>query len=714
MNKKLISLPRALLAVSLAVSLAVPLAVSLAVSLAVPLAVSLAGFAPSLAIAQDDVTSRHVEGVQSAAHAQLIINQVDTSGFPKVTIFATVLKNGAPASGLSDKDFWIREDEVDQEPLTVVPKLSSLNAVLTIDTSGSIKKALPAVQAAAKGFIDILGEGDKLQVLRFSREVQVLSASGSRADAKAAIDTTVARGDTALYDALYRSVETLKDTPGRKVAVLLTDGVDDDGTGKKLSKHTVAEVLALAKQVNVPIYTIGLGTELDVAVLKQVADETGGKFFDAPKAEDLKQIYDSIGKQLSGQYFIYYTSNLPSDGTIHRVSLGSESLGGAEVRSTKEYTAPIVQAATPIAAAPAVVPVASSSSAAPVPAATPSKAPGLRVSAILRPGDKPIRFETVKVYQPEATGEKKLLETCYNKEVCAVTLPAGTYEVVAEKGDARTSVELTLAENEGRDETILLDAGVLNVTASAKEGGADDVMDTVRVLGSESILDNDLKEITICYTNKKCMFVLKAGTYTVRAQRGKAKSERQVTVKAGAATNEKLNLNAGVVVFKALLAPGGQAEQVDYCSIETAAAVPGDFDEVASAYTQDQCTFVVSAGGYRILAKKGKATVTKDIEVKVGEMTKEELVLNAGRVKVVSVLSAGTEPVKSSEIEVFSPPNTLGEQESLAHKYSVTQLTTTLPVGNYVATAKQDQKVTRKEFSVTAGGLVLVEVVTGG
>ena len=56
------------------------------------------------------------------------------------------------------------------------------------------------------------------------------------------------------WDALYASLVSLRTVAGRKAIVLLSDGVDDDGTGKPLSKKTVTDVLALARQVNVPIY----------------------------------------------------------------------------------------------------------------------------------------------------------------------------------------------------------------------------------------------------------------------------------------------------------------------------------------------------------------------------------------------------------------------------------------------------------------------------
>jgi VWFA-related protein len=200
-----------------------------------------------------------VTGQEKAAGAEVHINQIETSEFPKVTIFATVLKDGSPVQGLSASDFRVREDEVDQEPLTVVPKLTPLAVVLTLDTSGSMKKRLADAQAAAKSFLLTLEPQDKAQVIRFSRDVSTIFPLGSdHAAAAAAIEGTVARGDTALWDALYASLESLRSVTGRKAILLLSDGIDDDGTGKPLSKKTVADVLALARQVNVPIYAIGL------------------------------------------------------------------------------------------------------------------------------------------------------------------------------------------------------------------------------------------------------------------------------------------------------------------------------------------------------------------------------------------------------------------------------------------------------------------------
>lgn len=393
---------------------------------------SLALLTTAAVLGQDEPTSRRVTGAERAVGSQVQINQIETSAFPKVTVFATVLKEGVPIKGLGAKDFRVREDEVDQEPLTVVPKTTPLSVVLTLDTSGSMKKRLPDAKLAAKSFLETLEAQDKAQIIRFSRDVRTLSPLGTdRAAAGTAIDGTTARGDTALWDALYASLDSLRSVTGRKAIILLSDGVDDDGSGKPLSQKTVTDVLALAKQANVPIYAIGLGTELDEVNLRKVATESGALYLSAVEPTELKRLYDSIGKQLSGQYTIFYTSNLPSDGIEHRIQL---KFGDAT--STKSFVPPVAAGVTVAAATPPTV-VKS-----PQPPSVPAPPPPPPVAEVIKPPVLPgtpisdkLPSADANAPVPLALGEVvkgRLADTSQTKKYhyWSIDLPAGDYKFV--------------------------------------------------------------------------------------------------------------------------------------------------------------------------------------------------------------------------------------------------------------------------------------------
>jgi len=89
------------------------------------------------------------------------------------------------------------------------------------------------------------------------------------------------------------------------------------------------EVLDLAKRSETAIYSIGLqpkdspqgkGFREAEFVLRQFAQETGGKSFFPSRAEELKDVYGQISEELSNQYSMGYASkNGRRDGAWRRI-----------------------------------------------------------------------------------------------------------------------------------------------------------------------------------------------------------------------------------------------------------------------------------------------------------------------------------------------------------------------------------------------------------
>jgi Ca-activated chloride channel family protein len=117
---------------------------------------------------------------------------------------------------------------------------------------------------------------------------------------------------TAIGMGLANAVTRIKDSEAKsKVIILLTDGVNNRG---EIAPATAAEI---AKTFGVRVYTIGVGTqgmapypvqtpfgiqyqnmpvEIDEAILKDIAQKTGGKYFRATDNDKLVQVYKEIDK----------------------------------------------------------------------------------------------------------------------------------------------------------------------------------------------------------------------------------------------------------------------------------------------------------------------------------------------------------------------------------------------------------------------------------
>ncbi len=102
--------------------------------------------------------------------------------------------------------------------------------------------------------------------------------------------------DTAIGDALGLAIKRLRDRPATsRIFILLTDGQDTASTVDPM------EAAALAAQLDVKIYTIGISrnlgrttrgrVEVDEAMLNAVAEATGGRYFRATSPAELEAIY---------------------------------------------------------------------------------------------------------------------------------------------------------------------------------------------------------------------------------------------------------------------------------------------------------------------------------------------------------------------------------------------------------------------------------------
>ncbi len=126
------------------------------------------------------------------------------------------------------------------------------------------------------------------------------------------IQTDLIEDGTAIGTGLAPAVSRMKDSDAKsRVVILLTDGVNNRG------EITPAMAAEIAKTYGIRVYTIGVGAngvapypvmtpwgmelrnmqvEIDEALLKDIADQTGGRYFRATDNAKLAEIYDEINK----------------------------------------------------------------------------------------------------------------------------------------------------------------------------------------------------------------------------------------------------------------------------------------------------------------------------------------------------------------------------------------------------------------------------------
>ena len=276
------------------------------------------------------------------------------AGVDLVSLNVTVTDgNSRYVTDIDADRFQVYEDGALQEVSFFSRTQLPIALSLLMDTSASMTEKMETAQQAAVGFAERLRDEDLASVIDFDSRVDIRQGfTNSLDDLAAAIRRTSAGGSTSLYNAIYIALKELgKIDPvsagdiRREAIVVLSDGEDTS------SLVDFDEVLELAKRSDTIIYSIGLRSrdirtrrgfrEADF-VLRQLAQETGGRAFFPQRAEDLAAIYQQISDELSSQYTLGYTSKNPMrDGRWRRLVVRVDRPDVA-ARTKQGYYAPTV------------------------------------------------------------------------------------------------------------------------------------------------------------------------------------------------------------------------------------------------------------------------------------------------------------------------------------------------------------------------------------
>lgn len=238
----------------------------------------------------------------------------------QVNIYARILDDaGNLLENLNSFNFNVILDPkgapktVPQGDVDVVMTVSSDHVVaLVIDSSGSmtglIDSTTPRMRVArdaAKLFVSLMKGTDRTAVVDFDDNATVTQQlTADAGDLNRAIDALEAAGATNLGAAMTEAVRAVGARPGKRAAILLTDGddtVDPISGGPEVwlndSSSTRLQGLELLRKSAMVVYTVGLGADLSetgLADLQVIAEATGGQFFQALTASDLLDAFGNI------------------------------------------------------------------------------------------------------------------------------------------------------------------------------------------------------------------------------------------------------------------------------------------------------------------------------------------------------------------------------------------------------------------------------------
>jgi VWFA-related protein len=280
-----------------------------------------------------------------------------------VSVLASVRdKKGALIPSLQKDDFTVLEDG---KPQTIKYFTKETDLPLTIgllvDVSRSQENLIDIERSAATQFFSsVLRKKDLAFLIGFGEECELLQdstgsprlltdglgqlrvSSGASGIHPGPVPTIGQPRGTVLFDAIYLAAnEKLKGEVGRKVIVVITDGVDQ---GSRMTRNQAIEA---AQKADAVIYSIdyedpryhGMFGPSGEGDLKRMSDETGGHVYKVDRKNTLDQVFKELQDEMRSQYSIGYTpSNSSKDGAYRHLEIRTSNKD-LRVQARKGYYA---------------------------------------------------------------------------------------------------------------------------------------------------------------------------------------------------------------------------------------------------------------------------------------------------------------------------------------------------------------------------------------
>lgn len=235
-------------------------------------------------------------------------------------------------TGLSKEHFEILEENEKQEILYFSNEDVPLSLGVVFDLSGSMNSArkLERAATATVQFLETANPEDEFFVVQFSDSPELLTGFTNHVeDIQNRIIYAKAEGRTALLDAIYLALSTMREGHNpRKALLILSDGGDNH------SRYSVRDIKSYVREADVQIYAVGIFDPVShrespeiiwgPSLLREIAEMTGGRMFtvELHNLRDLPDVAQKISIELRNQYVLgYRPTNKRRDGTWRKIKV---------------------------------------------------------------------------------------------------------------------------------------------------------------------------------------------------------------------------------------------------------------------------------------------------------------------------------------------------------------------------------------------------------
>ena len=236
-------------------------------------------------------------------------------------------KRGRFVKDIDGSAFSVFEDGVKQSLDLVSHEAVGATFALLVDSSASMSRRMDFVQRTAATLAGYMTARDRMLIAPFAKDIRAVTGPTSdRATIVEAIRAIQPKGGTAILDALAKVPLILASAEGRRAVVLITDGYDEN------SSTPFAEALAAVKASGATVYVVGIGGVAGISLkgerlLRQLAVETGGRFFFPSRDAELAEVHGVLTQDVQNRYLISFTpQNQKADGTWRALTVTTADL----------------------------------------------------------------------------------------------------------------------------------------------------------------------------------------------------------------------------------------------------------------------------------------------------------------------------------------------------------------------------------------------------